>query len=122
MIRVMAANNQQTEIELVANENLTNDPGDVPEYLKPSKSPQIAVSGGVPITAIECQIIDTAAFQRLRGIRQLGSLIWFIPLLFTHASTIHSAYSTSQRKWLRRFDKTLTAAWKSGRLRTSKSR
>lgn len=63
---------QQTEILLPVSSSRSTDIGGLPEYLKPRKTMQIAVSGGVLVTDTERKIIDSADFQRLRGIRQLG--------------------------------------------------
>ncbi|MGO8698298.1 MAG: HD domain-containing protein [Limisphaerales bacterium] len=65
-------NSNQTEMPLRSSGQAAPDGGHVAEFLVPKKRIQIAVSGGVLITEIERQIIDTHDFQRLRGIRQLG--------------------------------------------------
>ncbi len=64
--------------------------------LKPKKTIQIAVSGGVHVTALELRIIDTADFQRLRRIRQLGTACIVYPTAlhtrFDHSlGTLHMA-------------------------------
>ena len=41
--------------------------------LKPFKTIRIAVSGDVSVNKLEKDIIDTPHFQRLRGIKQLGT-------------------------------------------------
>jgi uncharacterized protein len=44
------------------------------EWLIPAKTIRIAVSGDVHLTCLEKEIIDTKDFQRLRGVRQLGTV------------------------------------------------
>ncbi len=43
------------------------------EVLRPTKTIRIAVSGDVLVTTLEMRLIDTPDFQRLRGVRQLGT-------------------------------------------------
>ena len=43
------------------------------------KTLRIAVTGDVRITGVERQIIDHPDFQRLRGVRQLGSALLVYP-------------------------------------------
>lgn len=48
---------------------------DFKNLLKPQKTFRIAVSGDVQVTRLEREIIDTLDFQRLGGVRQLGSVV-----------------------------------------------
>src|SRR5205823_4722916 len=41
--------------------------------LKPHKTIRIAPTGDIRVTMLEVDLVDTDAFQRLRGIRQLGT-------------------------------------------------
>jgi HD superfamily phosphohydrolase len=50
-----------------------------PEYLRPKKTVRLAVSGDVMLTETELSIIDTKDFQRLRGIKQLGTVSYVYP-------------------------------------------
>ena len=47
--------------------------------LRPTKTIRIAVSGDVLLTELEIQLIDTRDFQRLRGVRQLGTACFVYP-------------------------------------------
>jgi HD superfamily phosphohydrolase len=47
--------------------------------IKFDKTIRIAVTGDVRVTRTERRIIDTPAFQRLRGIKQLGPSVWVYP-------------------------------------------
>lgn len=62
---------QQPKLELHEDETVNST---LPEYLKIAKTIRIAVSGDVLLTKLEKEIIDTSDFQRLRGIRQLGTV------------------------------------------------
>lgn len=59
------------------------------QFLIPRKTVRIAVSGDVYITKLEKDIIDTPDFQRLRGIRQLGTVQYVYP------TAIHTRFDHS---------------------------
>ncbi|MCI0557894.1 MAG: HD domain-containing protein, partial [Nitrososphaera sp.] len=48
---------------------------DIKNHLVPQKTFRIAVTGDVYVTRLEREIIDTLDFQRLGGVRQLGSVV-----------------------------------------------
>jgi uncharacterized protein len=54
-------------------------PDGMQKLLRPNKTIQLAASGSVSITDLERAVIDTRAFQRLRGIRQLGTAYLVYP-------------------------------------------
>ena len=57
-----------------------DDAGELPPaILRPTKTIRIAVSGDVLLTELEIQLIDTRDFQRLRGVRQLGTACFVYP-------------------------------------------
>ena len=57
--------------------------------LTPVKYINDPVYGGIPITEIELQIIDTPIFQRLRGLRQLARVNYVFPGA-EHSRYVHS--------------------------------
>ena len=59
------------------------------ELLTPSKIIRIAVAGDVLVTGLELRLIDTAAFQRLRRVRQLGTASYVYP------SSLHTRFDHS---------------------------
>lgn len=66
------------------------------EILKPAKTIRLAVSGDVLLTKLEVRLIDTADFQRLRRVRQLGTACLVYPTAlhtrFDHSiGTMHMA-------------------------------
>lgn len=54
-------------------------PTNLDQYFVPHKTIRIAVSGDVQLTKLECDIVDTSDFQRLRFIRQLGTAYLVYP-------------------------------------------
>lgn len=59
------------------------------ERLIPVKYINDPVYGGIPITQIEMEIIDTPVFQRLRGLRQLARVNYVFPGA-EHSRYVHS--------------------------------
>jgi len=57
--------------------------------LKPEKLIRVAVTGDILVTKLELRLIDTAAFQRLRRIRQLGTAC------FVYPSSLHTRFDHS---------------------------
>ena len=58
-----------------------DDDADAPSetLLRPTKTIRIAVSGDVLLTELEVKLVDTRDFQRLRGVRQLGTASFVYP-------------------------------------------
>jgi uncharacterized protein len=59
------------------------------DLLRPEKLIRVAVSGDVLVTRLELRLIDTAAFQRLRRVRQLGTAC------FVYPSSLHTRFDHS---------------------------
>ena len=57
--------------------------------LRIRKTVRVAVSGDVLLTGLEAAIVDTSDFQRLRGIRQLGT-VWLVYPTALHTRFDHS--------------------------------
>lgn len=57
--------------------------------LKPVKYINDPVYGGIPITKLELELIDTPIFQRLRGLRQLAKVNYVFPGA-EHSRYVHS--------------------------------
>lgn len=57
--------------------------------LKPIKYINDPVYGGIPVTQLELELIDTSAFQRLRGLRQLAKVNYVFPGA-EHSRFVHS--------------------------------
>lgn len=62
---------------------------DAIETPKYDKTFRIAVSGDVMLTELERKIVDTPDFQRLRGVRQLGT-VWYVYPTALHTRFDHS--------------------------------
>lgn len=93
-------------------------------FLKPDKTIRLAVSGDVLLSNLEVRLIDTSTFQRLRGVRQLGSACLVYPTSvhtrFDHSiGTLHMAckmmasiqsnsHSTEEERTITPFEQILT--------------